>query len=172
MALPSKWGKTMHYEERESESLRHSLWHLLKQTSFQLGTWCWFTQTVRAQASAHASSSDTPQTVTQVSGIGSFEKAPTFFNILFDVHTLSQTKISSELFSLPLALFNLCSSARFFFSLKACPATIAGIAAPNRDHHTSTITDAEVKLLFFLYSFCTHSTNEVETYNLWCASNL
>jgi hypothetical protein len=56
--------------------------------------------------------------------------------------------MSSELFSLPLALFSLCSSACFFFVLKACPARIAGIAAPNRDHHTSTITDVEVKLLF------------------------
>ncbi|KAK7856297.1 hypothetical protein CFP56_024437 [Quercus suber] len=53
--------------------------------------------------------------------------------------------MSSELFSLPPALFSLCSSAFFFFILKACPAITAGIAAPNRDHHTSTITKAEAK---------------------------
>jgi hypothetical protein len=96
---------------------------------------------VRAHASAQASRSDTPQTVTQVSGMGSFEKVPTFFNILFDVQTLSQTKISSELLSLPLALFNLCSSAFFFFTLRACPATTKGIAAPTSDHQISPISD-------------------------------
>lgn len=107
--------------------------------SFQLATWCWFTQTVRAQASEQASSSDTPQTVTQVSGIGSLEKAPTFFSILLEVQTLSQTKISSELFSLPRALLILSSSPRLFFILNACPPISAGTAAANRGHHTSTI---------------------------------
>ena len=123
----------------ELDSLRHSLWHLRRQISFQIGTWCWLTQTVLAHASAQASSSETPQTVTQVSIVGSLDNAPTFFSILFDVQTLSQTKISSELFSRPLALFNLCSSALLFFILHACPAIIAGIDAPNRDHHGSTI---------------------------------
>jgi len=132
-------NETNYWEDWE-ESFKHSLWHLLRHVSFQLGTWCWLTQTVRAQASAHASRSDTPQTVTQVSGIGSFEKEPTFFNILFEVHTLSQTKISSELLSLPLALFNLCSSAFLFLTLNACPATTTGIAAPTNDHQISPIS--------------------------------
>ncbi|KAA8542672.1 hypothetical protein F0562_023829 [Nyssa sinensis] len=35
--------------------------------------------------------------------------------------------------------FNLCSSPRLFFILKACPVTIASTAAPNKDHHQSTI---------------------------------
>ncbi|KAG9451047.1 hypothetical protein H6P81_011012 [Aristolochia fimbriata] len=111
----------------------------LRQRSFQLGTWCWFTQTVRAQASAQASSSETPQTVTQVSGVGSFENAPTFFSILLDVQTLSHTNKSSWLLSRPLASFSLCSSARLLFALIACPKPMAGIAAPTRVHHISII---------------------------------
>lgn len=124
----------------ELESLRHSLWHLLRQISFQLGTWCWLTQTVLAQASVQASISETPHTVTQVSGVGSLESALTFFSILLDVHTLSHTKLSSDLFSRPPELVKLCSSARLLFILRACPATTAGMAAPNSDHHISTIT--------------------------------
>ena len=146
--------------------MRHSLWHLRRHMSFQLGTWCWLTQTVRAHASAQASSSDTPQTVTQVSGIGSFENAPTFFSILFDVHTLSQTKISSEFFSLPRALCNLCSSACLFFMRKACPATTAGMAA-KRDHHTSTITTEKIKLLFYNLSFLQSFTKDSK-YQVLC----
>lgn len=143
----------MHYE---GESLRHSLWHLLRQTSFQFGTWCWLTQTVRAHASEQASSSDTPQTVTQVSGMGSFENAPTFLSILLDVQTLSQTNMSSDVFSLPRALLILCSSARRFLILKACPATMAGIAAPKRDHHTSTIVATANEAPYLpLFYFCT-----------------
>uniref|UniRef100_K4AG88 Uncharacterized protein n=1 Tax=Setaria italica TaxID=4555 RepID=K4AG88_SETIT len=124
---------------RVEESLRHSLWHLLRQTSFQLGTWCWLTQTVRAQASAQASSSETPQTVTQVSGMGSLEKAPTFLSIRLEVQTRSQTKTSSELFSRPRAALRRCSSSRRRLMRMNWPATSAGIAAPSRGHHASTI---------------------------------
>lgn len=130
----------IHRGMRESDNLRHSLWHLRRQMSFQLGTWCWLTHTVRAQASAQASSSETPHTVMQVSGMGSLAKAPTFFNILLDVQTLSHTKISSPLFSRLQALLNLCSSTCLALVLKALPAMITGMAAaPSRVHHGSTI---------------------------------
>lgn len=108
-----------HQEDRETDNLRHSFWHLRRQTSFQFGTWCWLTQTVRAQASAQASTSEAPHTVTQVSVIGSLENDPTFFSILFDVQTLSHTKISSAPFSLPRALLIRCSSACFVLILRA-----------------------------------------------------
>lgn len=32
----------------------------------------------------------------------------------------------------------------------------AGIAAPNRDHHTSTITDMQVKLFFYPIVYAVH----------------
>ncbi|KAI9157384.1 hypothetical protein LWI28_021684 [Acer negundo] len=79
------------------------------------------TQTVPAQESEQASSSETPQTVTQVSTVGSFDKAPTFFSILFDVHTLLHNKTSSKLFSRRLPPLSLYSSALLFFIRGACP---------------------------------------------------
>eukprot|EP00850_Spirogloea_muscicola_P021044 SM000234S07904 [mRNA] locus=s234:136169:138182:- [translate_table: standard] len=61
------------------------------QMSFQLGTWCQEAQTERRHASVHASSSDTPHTVTHVPGVGSLEKAPTRPSMRRDVHTRSHT---------------------------------------------------------------------------------
>jgi hypothetical protein len=96
-------GSTSGHYMMVEESLRHSLWHLLRQTSFELGTRCWLTQT------AQASSSETPQMVTQVSRIGSLEKASTFLSIRLEVQMRSQTKTLSELISRPRATLRRCS---------------------------------------------------------------
>eukprot|EP00850_Spirogloea_muscicola_P018440 SM000168S02639 [mRNA] locus=s168:202879:204658:- [translate_table: standard] len=72
------------------------------QMSFQLGTWCQEAQTERRHASVHASSSDTPHTVTHVPGVGSLEKAPTRPSMRRDVHTRSHTNGSPLLPPLPL----------------------------------------------------------------------
>lgn len=74
--------------------LRHSSEQRRMQRSFQLGTWCGLTHTVRRHASVHASSTDVPHTVTQVSGVGSLENAPTLLSMRGDVQTRSQTKCS------------------------------------------------------------------------------
>lgn len=127
------------YDEitEEFDNLRHSLWHFLRQISFQLRTWCWLKETILVHALVQVSSLKTPQTVTHISTIVSFDNALSLFSILFEVHTLSQTKILSELFSRPFA------SLRFFtllfFILIACPIIIGGIAAPKRHHHGSTM---------------------------------
>ncbi|KAK4388249.1 Major strawberry allergen Fra a 1-B [Sesamum angolense] len=84
---------------------------------------------VRAQASAQALSSETPHTVTHVSGIGSLENAPTFFSILFDVQTLLHANTSSALFLLPRALLICCFSACHPLILKAWPPMKTGTAA-------------------------------------------
>lgn len=106
--------------------------------SFQLGTWCWFTQTVLAQASAHASNSDTPQTVTQVFGVGSLEKPPTLFSIRFEVQTRSQTNVSFEFFWRPARALRPSSSALLLL-FNICWTTSAGIEAPTTPHHHSTM---------------------------------
>jgi hypothetical protein len=126
-------GSTSGHYMRVEESLRHSLWHLLRQTSFELGTRCWLTQM------AQASSSETPQMVTQVSRIGSLEKASTFLSIRLEVQMRSQTKTLSELISHPRATLRRCSSSRHRLIQIAWPATNAGITAPSNDHHVSTI---------------------------------
>lgn len=94
--------------------LRHSAVHRVKQESFQAGTWCMLRHTVRRQASAHASAPDTPQTVTQELGVGSWvhglytrvqravqfmlhtlERSPIRRSSLSEVHTRSHTKLES-----------------------------------------------------------------------------
>ncbi|KAH1267312.1 hypothetical protein GmHk_01G002571 [Glycine max] len=89
--------------------------------------------------------------------MGSLEKEPTFLSILFEVQTLSQTKISSELLSLPRALCSLCSSARRFFTRNACPATTTGIAAPKRDHQISPISNTQQITKFASSSYDSHA---------------
>lgn len=127
------------YDEttEEFDNLRHSLWHFLRQISFQLRTWSWLKQTILVYALVQVSSLKTPQTVTHISTIVSFDNALSLFSILFEVHTLSQTKILSELFSHPFAI--LCFFALLFFILIACPIITGGITAPKRHHHGSTM---------------------------------
>lgn len=110
--------------------------------SFQLGIWCWLEHTVRAQASAHASTSETPQTVAQVLGWGSLEKAPTLLSILLEVHTRSQTKISSEPFSRPPRMRS--SSVLRLVARTICCTATAGMAAPIIPHHHSTMLILEL----------------------------
>jgi hypothetical protein len=122
--------------DSQALAFKHWLWHRRWQMSFQLGTWCAFAQTEREQASEHASTSLTPQTVTHVSGVGSLEKAPTLPSILFEVQTLSQTNWSVEpLLSRPRS----CSSSRPREVLIAWRTTNAGTTVPTTPHHHSTI---------------------------------
>ena len=118
-----------------SEVFRHSLEHLLIQTSFQFGTWCGMTQTVIRHASVQHANSDSPHTVTQVLGVGSFESAPTFANIFLLVHTREQTNCSRSL-SRPGSVA--AEATGSWFVIKFRSSTI-GTTAPARLHQGLTI---------------------------------
>lgn len=124
----------------------HSVVQRLRQDSFQAGTWCRFRHTVRRQASVHASPADTPHTVTQELGVGSFDKPPIRRSSLSEVHTRSHTKdgsVPSSEVAAAAALARFCSS---FFDFPPPVSTLfitrAGTATPAA-HHACTIRTSD-----------------------------
>ena len=120
---------------------RHSLEHLLIQTSFQFGTWWGMTQTVIRHASVQQASSDSPHTVTQVLGVGSFENAPTFADIFLLVHTREQTNCSKSL-SRPGSVAATATGSWFVKKLRS---SAMGTTAPAKPHQGFTITSVRGK---------------------------